>query len=167
LKINPDLFKTVELAIFDFDGVFTDNSVFISETGTESVRCSRSDGIGLSRLSEVGVKKMIISTESNPVVTKRANKLEIDCFQNIKDKKLAILSISEKLSIRVDRILFLGNDINDLEALKIVGFPTGVADAYDEIVPYLKYITKKNGGYGAVREICDLIYHAKLGVNKQ
>lgn len=155
-------FSSVELAIFDFDGVFTDNSVYVSETGVESVKCSRSDGIGLSRLSDIGVLTLILSTESNPVVSQRAKKLQLDCKQDIKDKKNEILALSRELSIDLKNILFLGNDVNDLEALKVVGLPVAVADAYEEILPHVHYRTKKNGGHGAVREVCDLIYSSKL-----
>ena len=166
MNIIPDLFRDVKLAIFDFDGVFTDNCVQVSQEGIESVICYRSDGIGLSRLVEVGVESMILSSESNPVVSQRAKKLNIKCMQSIKNKKNEVLSLSKELSVDLDQILFMGNDINDLEAMQVVGFPVAVADAFDEIIPFVKYITKKKGGLGAVREICDLIYFAKLHTKK-
>ena len=81
--MNQELLVKVELVAFDFDGVFTDNSVYISQEGIESVRCSRSDGLGLDRLRQVNVQIVIISTEKNSVVSVRASKLKIRCIQGV------------------------------------------------------------------------------------
>ena len=153
--------KKIELIIFDFDGVFTDNSVSISEGGLESVNCYRSDGLGISRLKSLGIPNYIISTESNKVVSVRAKKLNIPVFQNVKDKSEAVSSLCKKLRVSLENTMFVGNDINDIPALKIVGFPVAVSDAYDEIIPYVIFKTQKKGGKGAVREICDLIFNAQ------
>ena len=153
----------VKLVLFDFDGVFTDNMVTVDQNGVESVCCSRSDGLGLSRLAEVGIQAYIVSTEDNPVVTVRANKLKLPVRQSIYDKEQAVQEICSELSVDLKNTMFVGNDINDISALRIVGFPVGVADAYPEILPFVRIITEKKGGNGAVREICDYIYHA----NKQ
>ena len=150
--------KNVKLIIFDFDGVFTDNSVYISEEGKESVKCNRSDGLGLSRLRTLGIPNYIISTESNVVVSVRAKKLQIPVFQNVKNKDQSVKLLCKNLNIKLENTMFVGNDINDIPALKIVGFPVAVSDAYDEVFHHVIYKTKKNGGKGAVREICDLIY---------
>ena len=155
-----DLLK-VKLVIFDFDGVFTDNSVYISQDGIESVKCHRSDGLGISRLRSLKIPSYIISTESNIVVTVRAKKLKIPVFQNIKDKSETVKMLCKDLSIKLENTMFVGNDINDIPALKICGFPFAVNDCYDEIKPYVKFITENNGGEGAVREICDLIFFQK------
>ena len=153
-------FASVKLIIFDFDGVFTDNSVFVDQDGTESVRCCRSDGIGLARLSEVGVQAMIISTETNPVVGARANKLDIRYEQGIQDKAAAVRDACRVLNISLQNVMFVGNDINDIPALNIVGLPVGVSDSYVEVDEHILYKTERRGGYGAVREICDLVYNA-------
>lgn len=155
--------KSVKLVAFDFDGVFTDNTVYVDQNGIESVRCWRSDGLGISNLLSLGVEVRIISTEVNPVVTARAKKLNIQCIQAVNDKEKVIHTLSEDLSISLDEIAYVGNDINDIGALKIVGFPIAVADAYAEIVQYAFYNTRKPGGFGAVREVCDLISNAKNG----
>ncbi|TGL99195.1 KdsC family phosphatase [Leptospira jelokensis] len=155
------LFKQVELIAFDFDGVFTDNFVIVNEKGEEAVRCSRSDGLGLSRLKSLGVHLVIISTEKNPVVSKRAEKLGLDCYQNIDDKGIEIRRVASLLKVKLENTMFVGNDINDIPALSSVGIPVGVNDSYPEIYPHIKYRTQKNGGKGAVREICDLVYFAK------
>jgi 3-deoxy-D-manno-octulosonate 8-phosphate phosphatase (KDO 8-P phosphatase) len=153
-------FASIKLILFDFDGVFTDNSVFVDQHGTESVRCFRSDGIGLARISEVGVQAMVISTETNPVVSVRASKLNIKCQQGIQDKAAAVRDACSGLNIGLQNVMFVGNDINDIPALNIVGFPVGVADSYFEVDEHILYKTERRGGYGAVREICDLVYNA-------
>jgi YrbI family 3-deoxy-D-manno-octulosonate 8-phosphate phosphatase len=160
LKI--ELLSNVRLIAFDFDGVFTDNTVNVSELGIESVRCWRSDGLGLERLRIVGVKALIVSTEVNPVVSLRAQKLNLPCKQGVKDKAASIMSICKEMQIDPQLTMFVGNDINDILAFQSVGIPVGVADAYPEIYPYILYRTQKPGGFGAVREICDLVYNAKI-----
>ena len=162
--ISNDKLASVKLVAFDFDGVFTDNSVYVSQEGVESVRCWRSDGLGLSRLSSAGVDLLIISTETNPIVTVRAKKLKLPCKQAVEDKALAILEACKELGIAPEDTMFVGNDINDIAAFNVVGMPVAVADAYPETYPHVLYRTNKPGGYGAVREICDLIYNAKQGI---
>lgn len=153
-------FKEIQLLVLDFDGVLTNNYVWVSENGTESVRCNRSDGIGLSRIRSLGIQVYIISTEKNKVVTTRANKLKTPVIQGVEDKKVAILKLSKDLNIPLKNIAFLGNDINDIPAFEVVGTPIGVADSFEEINNNIIYKTKKNGGEGAVREVCDLIYNS-------
>lgn len=150
----------VRLVIFDFDGVFTDNRVITSQHGIESVICWRSDGIGLSRIVKLGVKLAIVSTESNIVVNARASKLKIPCFQNVENKALIVKEICDKWEVDLKKTMFVGNDINDIPAFLEVGFPVGVADSYPEIYPYIIHKTNKRGGYGAVREICDIIFNS-------
>lgn len=159
--LTIDLLASVRLIAFDFDGVFTDNTVYVTQDGIESVRCWRSDGLGLSRLRSAGVQAFIISTETNPVVCTRARKLKIPCKQGIEDKAAGILQVCFELDIPPEQTMFLGNDINDIPAFKSVGFPVAVADAYQEIYPYVLYRTQRPGGMGAVREVCDLVYNAK------
>ncbi|MEJ6981614.1 HAD hydrolase family protein [Pedobacter sp. P351] len=152
-------FKHIQSIVFDFDGVFTDNTVVVDQNGIESVRCWRSDGLGLDRLRALGLKLLIISTEVNPVVSVRAKKLKVECFQGICDKAEAILKWTKDNNVDLSKTAFVGNDINDIAAFKEVGFAIAVADCYDEVKPYVKFQLSKPGGYGAVREICDLIYN--------
>lgn len=159
--INKELLASVRLIVFDFDGVFTDNTVYVTQDGVESVRCWRSDGLGLSRLQSVGVQAFIISTEANPVVTARAKKLKMPCKQGIEDKAATILETCRELGIASEQTMFVGNDINDIPAFRSIGVPVAVADAYPEVYPHVIYRTKKPGGFGAVREMCDLIFHAQ------
>ena len=154
-------FSNVKLALFDFDGVFTDNNVYITENGKEIVKCNRSDGIGISRIKKIGVKCYVISSEKNIVVEKRCQKLNINFKQNVLDKKIAVLDICKENNIEPKNTLFLGNDINDIPALKLVGFPVAVADAFIAIEEFIKFKTKAKGGQGAVREVCDIIFKSK------
>lgn len=156
---NQDL-KSIKLIGFDFDGVFTDNTVFVQEDGSESVRCWRSDGLGLSKIKSLGIEICIISTEINPVVSMRAQKLDIPCLQNIENKADAIIGLSKKLNISLEHSMFVGNDINDIAAFEAVGISIGVADSHHSINSFIDYKLKTAGGFGAVREICDLIYDA-------
>lgn len=152
---------SVRLIAFDFDGVFTDNTVQVNQDGVESVRCWRSDGLGLARVAGVGVATFIISTERNPVVTARARKLGLPCKQGVEDKAAAILETCAELGIPPAATLFVGNDINDIPAFQAVGLPVAVADAYPEVLPHVRLRTQRPGGLGAVREVCDWVYHAK------
>ncbi len=156
----------IRLIAFDFDGVFTDNMVYILEDGTEAVRCFRSDGLGLKKLKQLGIETVIISTEANPVVSARARKLKIRCVQDCRDKRAALESIAKESGISLSEVAFVGNDINDLPCLTCVGLPIVVQDAYPEVIAHSLYRTSRPGGYGAVREICDLFekYHLDVQV---
>ena len=151
-----ELVRAVKLVAFDFDGVFTDNSVYVFEDGSEAVRCSRSDGIGLQKLERLGVETIIISTEVNRVVAERAEKLKIRCVHGVEDKRAKLQSIADEHGFDLVDIAFVGNDVNDLGCLEVVGLPIAVQDAYPEVLRLAKYTTKTLGGYGAVREVCDL-----------
>ena len=148
--------RQIRLVAFDFDGVFTDNMVYVFEDGAEAVRCFRGDGIGLQKLQQLGIDSVIISTESNPVVSARARKLNIRCIQDCRDKRKTLKSVAKEVGISTDEIAFVGNDVNDLQCLTCVGLPIVVNDAHQDVIPPALYRTKNYGGYGAVREICDL-----------
>ncbi len=148
--------RTVRLVAFDFDGVFTDNMVYVFQDGSEAVRCFRGDGLGLRKLERLGIATVIISTETNPVVTARSRKLGIRCVQGCEDKQVVLESIARELGLSLTQIAFVGNDVNDLPCLTSVGLPIVVRDAHPDVIPYARYQTQTSGGYGAVREICDL-----------
>lgn len=151
----------VKLVVFDFDGVFTDNRVFVSEDGKESVACWRSDGLGLSVLENLGILMRVISTEVNPVVSRRCEKLEITCVQACNDKRKALQEIMGAAGIAKDETIYVGNDTNDSGCLEDVGVPVVVADAHPDVLDLARYVTINCGGKGAVREVCDLITLAK------
>ncbi|MEA3493457.1 MAG: HAD hydrolase family protein [Candidatus Margulisiibacteriota bacterium] len=155
-------FSKIKFVVFDFDGVFTNNLVMVSEKGEESVVCNRSDGIGLSKLKNIGIDLMILSTEVNGVVKKRAEKLKIYCVNACEDKLNKLEEEVQKKFLTMEEVAFMGNDINDLECLKSVGLPIVVADAHKDVLGYAKYTTKNKGGCGAVREVCDMIAAVKV-----
>ena len=151
-----EIIGRIRLVAFDFDGVFTDNMVYVLQDGTEAVRCFRSDGIGLHKINRLGIETVIISTEANPVVSARAQKLNIRCIQNCRDKRAALVNIANEKKISLQEVAFVGNDVNDLACLECVALPIVVQDAYPEVVRTALYQTRRPGGHGAVREICDL-----------
>lgn len=155
------LAKNIRFVVFDFDGVFTDNRVFINEKGEELVACNRSDGLGLARLKQLGLELLILSAEPNPVVRRRAEKLKIRCIYNCKDKlKILLLEVKRK-GFNIKQVAYIGNDINDAVCLEAVGLPIVVADAHKDVLRCACYKTRLKGGRGAVREVCDLIFLAK------
>ena len=157
---DPELqrrIRSLKLALFDFDGVFTDNKVYVFEDGREAVRCTRLDGLGLRKLEASGVSAMIISTEVNPVVRARADKLKIDCVQGAEDKVAVAREACARQGIGLDRAAFVGNDINDLPLLEEIGLPIVVRDAHPDVIDVALYQTRWLGGEGAVREVCDLV----------
>ena len=110
------------------------------------------------KLDDIKVRYFIVSTETNPVVEIRAKKLNISARYGCKDKLSIVKEIANKGFIQMSEVAYMGNDINDIECLEVVGFPIVVADAYPEVCDLAKYQTKRLGGYGAVREVCDLLY---------
>ncbi len=147
----------IRLALYDFDGVMTDNKVMIYENGFESVIVNRSDGLAVKLINELNVKQIIVSSESNKVVNKRAQKLGIECKQNVENKASAVEKLSKDLSIMKDEIAFIGNDLNDFEAMKIVGFPLCPSDASQEIKDISKEILPSKGGSGVIRDFYDFL----------
>ena len=155
------LFSRVKLIVFDFDGVFTDNTVYVSQDGTEAVRCWRSDGLGLAKLKDAGVDAAIVSTETNPVVTMRSRKLAMTCRQGCDDKLAAVRALASERGVALDEVAFVGNDINDLACLEAVGLSIVVRDSHPDVAGAAKYRTEAGGGRGAVREVCDAAIAAR------
>ncbi len=157
-KLLYQSLRKVRIIFFDFDGVFTDNFVYVDSNGVESVRCYRGDGIGIELIKSIGIIPIILSTEKNKVVSKRASKLNITCFQGIQDKEKKIKNWAKKNKYNLEQFAFVGNDLNDLEALRIVGVPIITNDAVADLQTYKFNKTKSNGGNGAVREVCEILY---------
>ena len=146
----------IKAIAFDFDGVFTDNRVYVMQTGEEAVVCDRSDGMGISMLRKAGIPLIIISTEKNPVVSVRAAKLNIDVLQGIENKLPVLSQWAAENQLSIEQVAFIGNDINDVDCLSAVGLGIAVADAYPVAVDVADFVLTKKGGQGAVREIADL-----------
>ena len=148
--------RSIRLIAFDFDGVFTDNKVYVFQDGSEAVCCFRGDGIGLDKLKRLGIATVILSTEVNPIVGVRSRKLGIRCVQGCSDKRAALGGIVQELGLSLEQVAYVGNDLNDLSCLSAVGLPMVVQDAHPDVVALALYRTQVAGGQGAVREICDL-----------
>jgi len=161
------LLRGVRLVVFDFDGVFTDNTVYVSQDGTESVRCWRGDGLGTATLKQAGVDTVIVSTETNPVVSVRSRKLAMRCVQGCDDKLGAVRALAAEFGVGLEDVAFVGNDINDLACLEAVGLPIVVQDAHHDVLAAAAYRTTARGGRGAVREVCDAIVRAKNAALKE
>ena len=146
----------IKAIAFDFDGVFTDNRVYVTQTGEEAVVCDRSDGMGISMLRKAGIPLIIISTEKNPVVSVRAAKLNIDVLQGIENKLPVLNQWAAENQLSIGQVAFIGNDINDVDCLNAAGVGIAVADAYPVAVDAADFVLTKKGGEGAVREIADL-----------
>ena len=151
------LVRNIRLVVFDFDGVFTDNRVLVGEDGREFVFCNRGDGLGLGYLRQSGVDCLVLSLETNPVVAKRCEKLKLEYYQGCADKWALLQRILREKGIDRSRVAYVGNDINDLACMEQVGLAICVADAYPAVKSAARLVTRRRGGEGAVREICDLL----------
>jgi YrbI family 3-deoxy-D-manno-octulosonate 8-phosphate phosphatase len=151
------------MIVFDFDGVFTDNRVLTMQDGTEAVFCWRGDGLGVDAVKSLGINVLVISNETNSVVSERCRKLEIPCIQGCKDKRKALKREVGKFGISLECVAYMGNDINDLGCLEMVGLPVCVADAHPDVITASSYVTNNSGGHGAVREFCDYIVKLRTG----
>lgn len=156
--------RAVRLVVFDFDGVFTDNTVTVTQDGVESVTCWRGDGFGLRALDRLGVKYVVLSTEINPVVGTRCRKLRLPYFQGCEDKPAKLAEMIREAGVSAGEVAYVGNDINDAGCLREVGVPIVVADAHPSVVKLACYQTASLGGRGAVREVCDQIEAARASV---
>ncbi|MBA7589843.1 2-keto-3-deoxy-D-glycero-D-galacto-9-phosphonononic acid phosphatase [subsurface metagenome] len=154
--------KNVDLIVYDFDGVMTDNRVIIFQDGAEAVIVNRADGLGVDRFRSLGIPQLILSTETNTVVKARAAKLCIEVIASCKDKKIALENYCAQKGYDLNRVIYVGNDINDLEAMKIVGYPIAPADAHVEVKKIARIITKTIGGDGVIRELLDIFMEDKL-----
>jgi YrbI family 3-deoxy-D-manno-octulosonate 8-phosphate phosphatase len=159
-ELEP-LLERVRFAIFDFDGVFTDNRVWVNEHGEEAIAFSRSDGLGLRRLDEVGVKYLIVSAEPNPIVGARAVTLNAECLQGVDDKLAVVFERTEELGVSLEDTAYLGNDVNDADCLRAVGCPVVPADAWPEVRSLARWVLSRAGGAGCVREFCDGVWQAQ------
>ncbi|MEE2960664.1 MAG: acylneuraminate cytidylyltransferase [Myxococcota bacterium] len=146
-----------KMLVLDFDGVMTNDRVFVSEEGVESVICYRGDGPGIRKVEEHGVKVIVLSQERNPVVRRRCEKLSVECHHGYHDKLTKLKSIAEERGVDPENIVYVGNDLNDVECMQWVSWPVAVQDARPEVIEHARFITQSRGGQGAVREICDLI----------
>lgn len=151
------------LVVFDFDGVFTDNKVYTAQDGTEMVMCDRRDGLGVKMLRERGIDMFILSLETNSVVEARARKLGLDAHQGCEDKAIFLAGHLEENGIDPASVIYMGNDLNDLGAMKVAGFAAAPADAHPAVKKIADLVVTATGGNGAVRELCEFILKIREG----
>ncbi len=147
----------IDLIVLDFDGTLTDNRVWVDQNGLERVAAHRGDGMGISLLKKAGYQVIVLSTETNPVVAARCQKMDIPVYQGINQKGQALTALLEEKGVAPQNVVYVGNDVNDLPCFEIAGCAVAVADAHPDVLPYADLVLKTPGGMGAVRELCDLI----------
>jgi YrbI family 3-deoxy-D-manno-octulosonate 8-phosphate phosphatase len=145
----------IDLFVFDFDGVLTDNIVHIDNNGNEMVSCSRADGLAFDVLRKLDKPCQILSTENNTVVSARANKLGISVLQGVKNKEKALRNLVKRKGYKLSNVLYVGNDLNDYNSMRISGFSACPADSHPKIKKISNFILKTNGGKGIVRELLE------------
>lgn len=146
-----------DLIVYDFDGVMTNNRVLVLQDGTEAVLANRADGWGIGQLRKAGFRQIILSTETNPVVSARAQKLGLEVRHGSGDKARDLTAYCQSHGIALERVLYVGNDVNDLETMRLVGCPVAPADAHSEVLALAKHITRARGGEGVIKELSELL----------
>lgn len=152
-------FPDIKAVALDIDGVLTDGTFLWDAHGSEEKRFHFRDVMGISRASKLGIRFALISGERNGIVDRIAAKFGItDVHQGCSDKAAALLAFSEKSGIPLGQIAFMGDDINDLDALRIAGLPAAPADAHGKVLQVARFISGKNGGCGAARDLLDHLH---------
>ncbi|MET8677751.1 acylneuraminate cytidylyltransferase [Streptomyces sp. NPDC004647] len=152
----------IDAVVLDFDGTQTDDRVLVDSDGREMVAVHRGDGLGIAALRRSGLDLLILSTEQNPVVAARARKLQVPVLHGIDRKDLALKQWCEEQGIAPERVLYVGNDVNDLPCFGLVGWPVAVAGAHDVVRGAARAVTSTHGGNGAIREIASWILGPSL-----
>ncbi|KJQ54016.1 acylneuraminate cytidylyltransferase [Microbacterium sp. SA39] len=147
----------VRAVVTDFDGVHTDDTAIVDADGGERVRVSREDGMGVALLRRSGIPMLILSTEVNAVVRARAEKLRVPVLHGIDDKAAALTDWARENGVGLADIAYLGNDVNDLAAMRLVGWPIAVANAHPLVLEEARVVLRRRGGEGAVRELVERV----------
>ena len=147
----------IDAVVLDFDGTQTDDSAQVASDGTEQVRVHRGDGLGIAALRRAGIPVLILSSEVNPVVRARARKLSVPVIHGVEDKGAVLRDWCSTERIDPTRVLYVGNDVNDLGCFEVVGWPVAVASAHPAVRDAARLVTTVPGGHGAVREIASWI----------
>ncbi len=145
--------EEISALFYDFDGVMTDNHVLVDQNGVESVYVNRGDGYAIARFREIGIPQVIVSTEKNPVVERTAEKLRIPVIHGVDDKGSIISKYASENDISLDKAVFVGNDLNDIPAFEVCGIKAAPADAEDEILEIVDWISSRKGGDGVIRDL--------------
>ena len=159
MKISID---KIDAFVFDFDGVMTNNKVYLDQDGKEIVSCHRSDGLAFDVLRKLSKPSFIVSTEKNRVVTMRANKLKILAIQGVNNKVKAIKELAINYNYNLKNIFYVGNDLNDYYAMKICGFSACPADSHSKIKDLSDITLKTNGGEGVIRCLLEDFFNINI-----
>lgn len=151
----------VKLVAMDVDGVLTDGGMYYSEDGEVMKKFNTRDGMGIGLLRENGIMSAIITQEESEIVLKRAEKLKVEhVYIGIQDKCQVMRDLVEQLNIGYDEVAYIGDDLNDLNVIKMVGLSFAPSDAVPEVKRVVKHVLSRKGGEGAVREAIDFILAA-------
>ena len=145
----------IDALVFDFDGVLTNNFVYLNQEGVESFACSRADGLAFDVLHKLDRPTFILSTENNPVVTMRAKKLKVPVVQGVDNKVEAIKRLVSKNNYNLKNILYVGNDLNDYLVMQLCGYTACPADSHPKIKHISDVCLNANGGNGVARELLE------------
>ena len=148
----------IDAFIFDFDGVLTNNKVFVDTNGNETVLCSRADGLAFDVLRVLNKPCFILSSEKNKVVEERAKKLRIEVLHGLQDKVKSLEKLLINKKYKKSKIFYVGNDLNDLLVMKECGYTACPFDSHSKIKTLSDYLCKSKGGDGIVREILEEIF---------
>jgi 3-deoxy-D-manno-octulosonate 8-phosphate phosphatase (KDO 8-P phosphatase) len=161
-KISRTLLSQIRLFATDVDGVLTDAGMYYAESGDEWKKFNTRDGMGIKLLQRAGIITAIVTQERTKLVARRAEKLAIpELHQGVMDKLSLIREMAARHGLTLSQVAYIGDDINDLEALKAVGFSAAPADGMPQVAAAVDYICQKKGGEGAVREIVEMILAAQ------
>jgi len=152
----------IELFVFDFDGVLTNNLVYLDQSGNELVSCSRSDGLAFDLLRKLNKDVRIISTETNPVVKARADKLKVVVLQGVENKSELLKKVAQDEGFKLDKVCYVGNDINDYFAMKLCGLKVCPADSHKKIIEVSDVVLNTRGGKGVVRELIEDVFQVNM-----
>ena len=156
------ILRTIRLFATDVEGVLTDAGMYYSESGDELKKFNTRDGMGIKLLQKAGLTTAIVTQESTKLVTRRGQKLGIpEVHQGVYDKLTVLRELADRYGWTMEQVAYMGDDVNDLEALKAAGLSAAPADAVPSVLAAVRYRCRKKGGEGAVREVADMILSAQ------
>ena len=166
-KASSKVLQGIRLFATDVDGVLTDAGMYYAESGDEWKKFNTRDGMGIKLLQRAGIVTAIVTQERTKLVARRAEKLTIpELHQGVMDKLSCVREMAVRYGLTLSQVAYIGDDINDLETLKAVGFSATPADGMPKVTAVVDYICLKKGGEGAVREIIEMILDAQ-GLNSK
>ena len=162
------MLKKIKIVLTDVDGVLTDGGMYYSSDGDIMKKFHARDGMGIAVLKRNGIPTVIITKEKNEIVKKWTSKMNVDkLFQGIKKKELLLPKLCNLYNLNKENIAYIGDDVNDLEIMKKIGFSVTPKNGNIEVKKIANHISKINGGEGVLREVCDLLISTKFGKKKK